>query len=777
MIPKPLRLPRPVVLALLAGLGCGGLSRSEGDISGGLGRVIGTVDGSDSTQTGSGGGGSGGVGGDAGADAAVCLPPGASASCSSCEATQCNDDFFVCGSGCDKYGQTADGVGQGVDWYGTCFDTKNTRTTFNMGPATGATFSSLCQAVLKCVHDTGCDASDPNFPCYCGAGVDGMTCVSQGFVPVGPCKREIENGTGSDSPIVVAAHQFDIGYPAGDAMGLVLYCDHPIINSNPITPGPCTSVCLATDGGTGCSTSGTGATDGGSGATGGGSGTTAGSGGGGGGAAGSGGSSGDACTVTYALADPAACASCELATSCDPTLLTYTSHEDSDGNEVADGFGPDTLPTPAQRDAAYALLHEIQILRPDSVRNSTNTADAIVGSSNVPNPLNGLLTLGADPSSVIAGSNFAASGTALAAYRAAAIADALGPAGRAAAIADASVPTRPGFAPGLSATAAASNATLGDYLATWAVDPSSALGIADNIVTCAYEQSCVSQCLNLVAASSCPTGTGSGGSAGAAGETGGGGVGGSGGAGAAGGAGGRVGAGGAGVGGGAGVAGGVGHGGTVGGAGGAGGTAGAGGNVGGGGLGSAGAGAAGCPDLDRDGVPDCQQTLVKNPGFDDATTSWTAERGSTASWTANDGNASSKSGAIAVTNTDTNVNDAPYGTTTTGAFQCVTVYPGSCYQVDVQAYLASSSGPGAAGFVLDYYTSATCADATPATVFISPQVTATDSWETISGTTTQIPLGVAAVAVRLVAVKAVAQASEQALFDNVLLRIAACAAQ
>jgi hypothetical protein len=659
----------------------------------------------------------------------------------------CTTDYFINGDP----GQD-DGVGQGIDWYGICFDTMNTGATFNTGPASGSTVASLCQAVLTCVHDTGCDASDPNFPCYCGAGVDGMTCVSQGFVPAGPCREQIENGMGSNVASVVTAHQYDSSFPAGVAMGLVLLCDYPIIDSNPVIAGPCTSACFGADGGSGCSTAGAGGADGRNGAPDGGTGGRSGSDAGGAGAGGSGGSGGGSCAVTYAFADPAACASCELAASCDPTLLTYTSTEDSNGNEIALGFGPDTLPTAVQQSAAYDLLHEIAVLLPHSVRNATNTADAVQGDpKDVPSPMNGLLiSTDTNLSDLISGTNLA-SGTALKAYAAAGIADTSGPKGM-------------GLAPGLTAAGAATDATLGAYISTWAVSPSSAIGIADNIVICAFESNCVSQCLlNLVSTTSCPPGTG-----GAAG----GGTGGSGGAGATGGAG-SVGAGGSS---GAAATGGAG-GGTGGGQGSSGGIAGTGGNAGSGGSGSAGSGGAGCPDLDGDGVTDCQQTLVKNPGFDDATTSWTAEPGSTVSWTSTDGDANSKSGAIAVTNTDTNVNDAPYGTTTTGAFQCVTVDPGSCYQVDVQAYLPSSSGSGAAGFILDYYTSATCADAIPATVFISPQVTATDSWETVSGKTTQIPLGVAAVAVRLVAVKAVAQASEEALFDNVLLRVAACAAQ
>jgi hypothetical protein len=86
--------------------------------------------------------------------------------------------------------------------------------------------------------------------------------------------------------------------------------------------------------------------------------------------------------------------------------------------------------------------------------------------------------------------------------------------------------------------------------------------------------------------------------------------------------------------------------------------------------------------------------------------------------------------------------------------------------------LPSGQGTGWAGFILDDYMSADCNGARVATAFVSPQLTTTDAWQTLSGTTTQIPLGVASLAVRLVAVKASGEAALSALFDNVLVRVA-----
>jgi hypothetical protein len=188
-------------------------------------------------------------------------------------------------------------------------------------------------------------------------------------------------------------------------------------------------------------------------------------------------------TGTGGSAGPSALQTAELAISAiDPNALTYTHGQDSDGNQIAIGWGPSTLPTVAQQNASAALIRAIAAGLPGSVRNSTNTANAVPGtptspSANVPNPPNALLVLGANPSSLLSGANIgtdAATQALLTAYTNAAIADSATPAG----------PNDPG---GLTATQAASLATLGAYIASESIDPSSAIGIASNIVTYAVQ--------------------------------------------------------------------------------------------------------------------------------------------------------------------------------------------------------------------------------------------------------------------------------------------------
>ena len=159
-----------------------------------------------------------------------------------------------------------------------------------------------------------------------------------------------------------------------------------------------------------------------------------------------------------------------------------------------------------------------------------------------------------------------------------------------------------------------------------------------------------------------------------------------------------------------------------------------------------------------------------NGTFDQATTGWTAAAGSAASFTSLDGSGNSASGAISVTNTDTNASHAVNGWTTTGAFQCLPVMAGSTYTIAVQVDIPDSQDGGWAGFQIDYYTSAGCAGATATYPYLSQQISAAGSWQVLNAALPQIPLSVLSVAVRLVVAKPVAQASEEALFDNVLVR-------
>ncbi|HXJ23883.1 MAG TPA: hypothetical protein VMT03_27060 [Polyangia bacterium] len=714
-------LCRVAVVLWLAHAGCGDLHPAQDDVSGGPGSTVAvggaSGGGRSGLQVGGGAGGQAGESGGGGTGGAICLPAGASNACSSCENTLCTTDDFIYGEGLDaatyELGVSPDSPGEGIDLYNLCYKGTGTATA---GPMQGAKNSDLCAAVVECVHDSGCDVSDDSFPCYCGAGVTSDQCVAQGFVPSGPCKDVISYAAETTDAITIAGRRFDYSYPVGVALKLVLGCDYPFNGA----PGVCETSCLShPDGGTTCAAPpvdggvpGTGG--GGHGGGGAGNGGTSAGGQGGAGSGGAAGGSGGGCAVTYRFADATACATCAInsgADFCNPTLLSAQLMVDDSGNASPAGFGPDTLATPGQRDAAFAIIHRVLALKcysDSKVRYRPGDMPGCETQSQFPcvwANLGCLLDLG-QPVTDVASGMFATMPTylALAEYEAAALSDA------------AAGPATPdpldgsGYgAPG-GVTAGVSNAALGKYIDAQASHPSSAVGLADNLLSCALNAAC-GACFDLTEMSSC--------AAGVAGSTG------------TGGAAGR------------------------GGAGGAGGAAGSGGTT---APGSGGATA---------------DSLVHNPGFDGATTGWTADPGATASWTSQDAAGNAASGALAVINHDTSAADAPYGTTAAGASQCIPVVTGTCYQAVVQASIPAGQGSVSAGFVLDEHTTVDCTQST-ATSFVSPQASATGSWLTISGTTTQIPLGVSSVAVRLVAVKAVAAASAQVLFDNALVREVPC---
>ena len=520
----PIRLA--AVAVLLACAGCGSLDANQGDVVGGSGQIVAVGGSSGGGQSGSldGGGARPGSGGSGGA---ACLPPGASAACSACEATKCTTNAFIYGDGYDAAtfdpGDPQTPAG-GIDWYHLCYDATGA---VAAGPMKGVKKSVLCPEIVDCVHRSGCNAANNgNLACYCGAGVTIDECSAGGFVPQGPCADLIAGGAESNQALTVGNRAIDPAYVAGAALGLIALCDYPVVNGFGSTPGTCQTECLG--GGDGGTTSCTTApTDGGAPGDGGGSRPDAGgrAGAGGSGGAGGAGGSGGGCATTYSFADSAACASCEIESAstdpayCDPVLLTAQVTQDSNGDLVAMGFGPDTLSTAAQRDAAFGIIHRVVELKCSSDEGLHYRAANMPGCETLPlhacnwPSIGCLLDLGQQPTDLLSGT-FATMPTysALAEYEAAAIADAT------------AGPATPDQSPAYGApgglSVGASNAALGKYISDQGYHPSSAIGIADRVLSCAINAGCTA-CFNLTTTTSCPSGVaGSNGAAGAAGAAG-----------------------------------------------------------------------------------------------------------------------------------------------------------------------------------------------------------------------------------------------------------------
>jgi hypothetical protein len=173
-----------------------------------------------------------------------------------------------------------------------------------------------------------------------------------------------------------------------------------------------------------------------------------------------------------------------------------------------------------------------------------------------------------------------------------------------------------------------------------------------------------------------------------------------------------------------------------------------------------------CADLDQNGKPDCDETLLRNSRFDGDLASWVAEYGATTTWQpAPDALGGSPSGSMVVANA--NVVSA-VGTSMTGAAQCVHATTAANYFVAAQAKIAAGQGVGSAAVAVQFFPSPDCSGAATG-AWSSPITSATIAWTTLSGSVAA-PAATGSLRVRVVALKQFSAPSFQVQFDNVLLK-------
>jgi hypothetical protein len=94
------------------------------------------------------------------------------------------------------------------------------------GPQHGVAKTTLCQALLKCVHATQCPgAGNMQSDCYCGPGVSLSTCTAAGFSPMGMCKDQLAAAIESNQFSTAAAFFGDVCLANGAAFFLYDWCD------------------------------------------------------------------------------------------------------------------------------------------------------------------------------------------------------------------------------------------------------------------------------------------------------------------------------------------------------------------------------------------------------------------------------------------------------------------------------------------------------------------------------------------------------------------------
>ena len=215
--------------------------RDGGQVDTGRGGTTGTGGGSGGTvATGGVGGVGGGTAGASGAAGSGAAGTGVvDDACTACEKARCGHPSGTITNNTDQYAQLI--AAHEICFEGTGWPTDVTSpnlcampswlgTTAISGPATGTPKTTLCQELLKCIHQSNCIGSleAPNqAQCYCGQGVTASTCQSPGFVATGACKDEVKAATEFTvfTPVVAADQSPALCLANGAAFYLVNNCD------------------------------------------------------------------------------------------------------------------------------------------------------------------------------------------------------------------------------------------------------------------------------------------------------------------------------------------------------------------------------------------------------------------------------------------------------------------------------------------------------------------------------------------------------------------------
>ncbi|HZL17114.1 MAG TPA: hypothetical protein VFG23_05150, partial [Polyangia bacterium] len=100
--------------------------------------------------------------------------------------------------------------------------------TATAGPASGMPKTTLCQDILKCVHQTNCTGGideDNELQCLCGVGVGVATCQGSDFTPMGDCASQMEAGLEVVELSTSSAYTGDLCRAYGAAVQIYEICD------------------------------------------------------------------------------------------------------------------------------------------------------------------------------------------------------------------------------------------------------------------------------------------------------------------------------------------------------------------------------------------------------------------------------------------------------------------------------------------------------------------------------------------------------------------------
>jgi hypothetical protein len=177
----------------------------------------------------------------------------------------------------------------------------------------------------------------------------------------------------------------------------------------------------------------------------------------------------------------------------------------------------------------------------------------------------------------------------------------------------------------------------------------------------------------------------------------------------------------------------------------------------------------GCPDLDTDGVADCQQTEVMNPDFARDVSGWSAQTGATLSWAAKDALSSQNSGSAVLS--ASGAVDA-IGSSLVAASQCIALSGKQLVIAYGNAFIDAGQDNGGQAMLNVAFFDATACAGNPSSEFSTPApVGATlGTWLTIQAGSV-CGEGTQSARVELQISKPLQATTFQAHFDNILLKV------
>lgn len=171
-----------------------------------------------------------------------------------------------------------------------------------------------------------------------------------------------------------------------------------------------------------------------------------------------------------------------------------------------------------------------------------------------------------------------------------------------------------------------------------------------------------------------------------------------------------------------------------------------------------------CPDLDGNGVSDCDETVITNAAFDTDASGWTSETNVSLEWVANDAGGVSDSGSLGVSNTLEVTQD---GSLMVGAHQCQPVNGATVYDFRTQISVPDEAPDTSGGFQITLFDGPKCTGNTLDTRS-SESFTQGSAWK-VAELTYLTPTVAKSVSLRLVSIKPFVQPPVTVLFDNVLM--------